>query len=158
LVDGDPARLAQVFQNLLGNAAKYSEPNSRITLRARVSDGDIVVEVADEGIGISPELLPRLFDLFVQGERTLDRSEGGLGIGLTVVHRLGELHGGTISAHSAGLGRGATFVVRLPRANVAVASPVVTAEFRVVPPGGRARVLVVDDNVDAAEMLGEFLG
>jgi PAS domain S-box-containing protein len=156
-IDADPTRLAQVFQNLLINAAKYSEPRSQITVRARGRGDHIVVEIVDQGIGISPDLLPRLFDLFVQGERTLDRSQGGLGIGLTIARSLCELHGGTIAVASAGTGHGSTFTVTLPRA--------VRAELRPPAPAGRLvaasssgrRVLVVDDNVDAARMLHELL-
>jgi hypothetical protein len=114
-VDADPTRLAQVFQNLLTNAAKYSEPGSQIMLRARRDVEQVIVELTDQGIGTSAELMPRLFDLFVQGDRTLDRSQGGLGIGLTIVKSLCELHGGTISAASAGIGHGSTFTVTLPR-------------------------------------------
>ncbi|HEY0481328.1 MAG TPA: ATP-binding protein, partial [Kofleriaceae bacterium] len=115
-VNADPMRLAQVFQNLVTNAAKYSEPRSQITVRARRDGERVVVELADHGIGIAPELLPRLFDLFVQGDRALDRAQGGLGIGLTIARSLCELHGGTISVASAGTGHGSTFTVTLPRA------------------------------------------
>jgi signal transduction histidine kinase/ActR/RegA family two-component response regulator len=157
LVDADPTRLAQVFHNLLLNAAKYSEPRSQITVRAQAGDGRIVVEVVDQGIGISPDLLPRLFDLFVQGERTIDRSLGGLGIGLTIARSLCELHGGTIAAASPGAGHGSTFTVTLPCAARAEPRPPAPAG----PPAAMSRtgrrVLVVDDNVDAAQMLHELL-
>ncbi len=157
LVDADPTRLAQVFHNLLINAAKYSEPRSQITVRAQAGSERIVVEVIDQGIGLSPDLLPRLFDLFVQGERALDRSQGGLGIGLTIARSLCELHGGTIAAASPGAGRGSTFTVTLPRAARAEPRPPAPAgpQAAVSQPG--RRVLVVDDNVDAAHMLHELL-
>jgi PAS domain S-box-containing protein len=156
-VDADPTRLAQVFQNLLTNAAKYSEPHTQITVRARGEDGRVVVEVSDQGIGIAADILPRLFELFVQGERALDRSEGGLGIGLTIAKSLCELHGGTIEAASAGPGRGSTFTVSLPRAAREAGPPRRrTAELAARVPDGM-RVLIVDDNVDAAMMLHDFL-
>jgi signal transduction histidine kinase/ActR/RegA family two-component response regulator len=157
LVDADPTRLAQVFHNLLLNAAKYSEPRSQVTVRAQADRERIVVDVIDQGMGISPDLLPRLFDLFVQGERALDRSQGGLGIGLTIARSLCELHGGTIAAASAGPGQGSTFTVTLPRAARAEPRPPAPA----APPAATSqpgkRVLVVDDNVDAAQMLHELL-
>jgi len=115
-VDADPTRLAQVFQNLLTNAAKYSEPRRPIGLSARGDAERVIVEVRDQGVGIPADVLPRLFELFVQGERSLDRAQGGLGIGLTIARSLCELHGGTIEAASAGAGRGSTFTVTLPRA------------------------------------------
>jgi PAS domain S-box-containing protein len=156
-VDGDPTRLAQVFQNLLTNAAKYSDPRSQIVLRARGTAEQVIVELSDQGIGIAPDLMPRLFELFAQGSRALDRAEGGLGIGLTIAKSLCELHGGTIQAASAGPGQGSTFTVTLPRA--------VHAELPVAARAGAlvstivtgVRVLVVDDNVDAAQLLHEFL-
>jgi PAS domain S-box-containing protein len=112
---GDPDRLAQVFSNLLSNAAKYTPPGGNIALRADAIDGEITVRVRDSGMGIAPELLPRLFELFSQGTRTLDRSQGGLGLGLAIVRHLVELHGGSVTAYSDGPGRGSEFVVRLPR-------------------------------------------
>ena len=156
-VDADPTRLAQVFQNLLINAAKYSDPRSEITLRARGGHDHIVVEVVDQGIGIPPDLLPRLFDLFVQGERTLDRSQGGLGIGLSIARSLCELHGGTIAAASAGPGHGSTFTVTLPRAARTELQPPAPAGPPAAASSAARRVLVVDDNVDAARMLHELL-
>jgi signal transduction histidine kinase/CheY-like chemotaxis protein len=155
--DADPTRLAQVFQNLLTNAAKYSEPGSQIVLRARGDAEQVIVEVTDQGIGISADLMPRLFDLFVQDDRALDRSQGGLGIGLTIVKSLCELHGGTISAVSAGIGHGSTFTVMLPRAARADPPIPVRASEHVARPATGIRVLVVDDNIDAAQMLHEFL-
>jgi PAS domain S-box-containing protein len=157
LVDADPTRLAQVFHNLLTNAAKYSEPGAQILVRARADRERIVVEVIDQGMGISPELMPRLFDLFVQGERALDRSQGGLGIGLTIARSLCELHGGTIEAASAGPGHGSTFTVTLPRAAPAEPRPPAPAEPLAAASSIARRVLVVDDNVDAADMLRQLL-
>ncbi|HXU61745.1 MAG TPA: GAF domain-containing protein, partial [Polyangia bacterium] len=156
-VDADPTRLAQVFHNLLTNAAKYSEPQTTITLGARVDGESIVVQVRDQGLGIAPELLPEVFDVFVQGERAMDRSQGGLGLGLAIARSLCELHRGRIEAASDGPGCGSTFTVTLPRAlqpesaaGVAVGGPPVQA-------AGKVRVMVVDDNVDAAQTLQDLL-
>ena len=113
-LDADPARLEQVLTNLLNNAAKYMEPGGRIWVTAEVQGGDVVLRVRDSGIGIDPEMLPHVFDPFWQVERTLDHSQGGLGIGLALVRKLAEMHGGSASAFSAGLGRGSEFVVHLP--------------------------------------------
>jgi two-component system CheB/CheR fusion protein len=158
-VDGDPLRLAQVIANLLTNAAKYSPPESPIDLTVREEGGQTVIRVRDRGIGIAPELLPEVFDLFVQADASLARSEGGLGVGLTLVKRLAEMHGGSVSAASAGLGHGSEFTIRLPRVShdevcaggtAGEASPRVTDALR-------KRVLVVDDNVDAAESVAMIL-
>src|SRR5262249_52507248 len=119
-LDGDLVRLAQVFANLLHNAAKYTEQGGHIELTAErtTAEGmpprDVVVRVRDNGVGIVPETLPHIFDLFVQADRSPARSQGGLGIGLTLVRRLVEMHGGTVAASSAGLGQGSEFTVRLP--------------------------------------------
>jgi signal transduction histidine kinase len=161
LVDADAVRLAQVFQNLLVNAVKFSEPRTVIDLDAFARGDEVVVQVRDCGIGMSADFLPRVFDLFVQGERSLDRSEGGLGIGLAIARSLCELHGGRITASSAGAGKGSTFEVALPRAAAsqtaaALESPVSLARA-LEQTGRRMRVLVVDDNVDAALMLNDFL-
>ncbi len=157
-VIADQARLTQAIANLVTNAAKYTAPGGAITVTATADDSDVTMRVQDSGIGIAPELLPRIFDLFVQGASALDRAQGGLGIGLSVAKSVVTLHGGTLSAHSAGLGQGSEFVVRLPRARADVAAPVAAS------PGGarspadrRCRVLAVDDNHDAAEMLGHAL-
>jgi signal transduction histidine kinase len=115
-VHADPGRLEQVLKNLLNNAAKYMEPGGRIWLSAEVRSGDVVLRVRDTGIGIDREMLPHVFDFFWQVERTLDHSQGGLGIGLALVRKLVEMHGGSVSASSPGLGRGCEFVVRLPLA------------------------------------------
>jgi signal transduction histidine kinase len=157
-LDADDARLAQVVANLLTNAAKYTEPGGEISIAATVEDGEVVIRVRDNGRGIAGEMLSRIFELFVQGQRSPDRAEGGLGLGLALVRSLVELHGGSVSAHSDGPGCGSEFVVRLPEAPVESAAPDVAAV--VSPAGGfspQKRVLLVDDNGDAAELLGEVL-
>ena len=113
-VFADPTRAEQIVMNLLTNAAKYTKNGGRVTVRATTDANEAVIEVIDTGVGLPPELLNRVFDLFAQADRTLDRSEGGLGIGLTVAQKLAEMHGGIISADSEGLGKGSTFTVRLP--------------------------------------------
>jgi len=154
-VTGDGVRLAQVFANLLTNAAKYSLPGARITVVASCDGTTVKISVRDTGIGIPAALLPKVFDLFVQGERGLDRSQGGLGIGLALVRSLVESHHGTVSVHSDGPGKGSEFVVRLPSAPQL--SPRLPAVISFAKKLAYARVLVVDDNVDAAELLGEIL-
>jgi CheY-like chemotaxis protein len=158
LMEADPTRLAQVFLNLLNNAARYTPSGGRIRLTAERHGGEAVVSVRDTGIGIAAAMLPRVFELFTQVDRSLERSQGGLGVGLTLVKRLAEMHGGSVEANSEGLGRGSEFVVRLP---VAVIPP--TPAPRPPDGGGQAlcaarlRILVVDDNQDAAESLGQLL-
>jgi PAS domain S-box-containing protein len=148
-VSGDFVRLVQCIVNLLTNAAKYSDAGGRIRIETR-SEADMAhIIVADSGVGMSAELLPRVFDLFVQSERTLDRSLGGLGIGLSVVKRLVEMHGGHVSATSAGVGQGSTFEISLPL----VAAPTHAARPVEQPQVAPKRVFIVDDNVDAADML-----
>jgi signal transduction histidine kinase/CheY-like chemotaxis protein len=157
-VDGDRIRIAQVLSNLLSNAAKYTEPGGRITLGAYEEHGELVIECRDNGIGIAVELLPHVFDLFVQGQRGLDRRQGGLGLGLAVARMLVERHGGTIEAASVGRGEGSAFVIRLPSA-MPVASTSSVDDRGVVrtshAPVGC--VMVVDDNLDALEMVIEAL-
>lgn len=117
LIVGDATRLIQVVANLLNNAAKYTEEGGAISIRTEVKGDRALIRIKDTGLGIAPELLPHVFELFIQGERSLDRSQGGLGIGLTLVRRLVELHGGRIEAFSAGSGKGSEFVVELPLAS-----------------------------------------
>ena len=157
-VEGDLVRLSQVIANLLTNAAKYTDRAGSIAISAETEGQSAVVRVRDSGIGISPELLPRIFDLFVQGDRTLERAQGGLGIGLTLVRRLVELHQGTVAASSAGAGRGSEFVVTLPIAPAAAGAGA-TAFSPEQADGSTAgsRVLVVDDNVDACESVAMIL-
>jgi len=158
LVDGDPNRLAQIVSNLLANAAKYTEPGGRISVAAHREGSDVVLQVRDTGIGIAPEMLPRIFELFAQEEQSLDRSQGGLGLGLAIVRNLVSMHGGTVAAHSAGRGRGSEFIVRLPlvvAAADAAGSAIEVVDEQAKP--GAIRVLVVDDNADAADMLVEIL-
>jgi PAS domain S-box-containing protein len=158
-LDADLTRLAQVFANLLNNSAKYMEPGGTITVEATASATEVVVSVSDTGIGIAPEMLPNIFDLFVQADRSLERAQGGLGIGLTLVRRLVELHNGSVSARSDGPGKGSQFIVRLPRAAAnADKAPVtpahVTTSAGTLP---ARRILVVDDNKDAVESLALLL-
>jgi PAS domain S-box-containing protein len=154
----DPMRLTQVLSNLLTNAAKYTEPGGVITLSAWREGHEIVVATRDNGIGIDPSLLPHVFDLFVQGPRASDRAQGGLGLGLTLVRTLVELHGGTVAAKSDGIGRGSEFVVRLPACAPGEAGDATPAARPSQQSSGtQRRVLVVDDNVDASDLLGEML-
>ena len=158
-ISGDQTRLVQVVQNLLNNAAKYTSPGGHITLRVQREDGMALIEVRDDGIGIAPELLPRIFDLFMQGDGGLARTEGGLGVGLTLARRIAELHGGSIQAASAGIGHGATFTVRLPVLDEAPPGPEPPPQAVPGPETAGARsVLVVDDNKDAADSVAALLG
>jgi two-component system CheB/CheR fusion protein len=159
-IEADLVRLAQIIANLLTNAAKYTDKAGRIGL-SLARDGEwVVLRVRDSGIGIAPDILPRIFELFVQGDRSLARSQGGLGIGLTLVKRLVEMHGGSVSASSHGLGEGSEFVVRLPVARSSLApgdrQAFGTAQGN-VNRAARRRVLVVDDNIDAAESIAMIL-
>ncbi|HEX3481936.1 MAG TPA: ATP-binding protein [Kofleriaceae bacterium] len=160
-VDGDPDRLAQVVSNLLTNAAKYTERGGRITVSAERHGDGIAVRVQDTGIGIASEMLPRVFDMFVQEPQALDRSRGGLGLGLTIVRSLVAMHGGTVDVHSEGRNRGSEFVVTLP---AAVVRPPAASDGTAEPNGARRgdaagghRILVVDDNEDAADLLASAL-
>ncbi|HEY0482369.1 MAG TPA: ATP-binding protein [Kofleriaceae bacterium] len=155
LADADRERLSQVLANVVTNAAQYTPRSGRIRISAALDGEHVKMVVRDNGIGIPPSLLPHLFDMFVQGERGADRREGGLGVGLTIVRTLVELHGGTVHAESDGPGKGATFVVRWPCANSETATAKMSALPR--PETRRLRVLVADDNPDAADLLGELI-
>jgi PAS domain S-box-containing protein len=159
-LEADATRIEQVLANLLNNAAKFTDPGGEIALAAETEGGQVVLRVRDNGPGIAPDLLPHVFDLFVQEDRSLVRSHGGLGIGLTLVRSLVERHGGTVEAHSDGPGQGAELVIRLPGLSATAAAeldgPEAQAEEKPEKPGP-ARVLLVEDNVDAAEALAELL-
>jgi PAS domain S-box-containing protein len=157
-LDADPVRLAQVLANLLTNAAKYTDPGGRIELHAGVAGDEVQVAVRDDGIGLAPEQLGRVFEMFSQVTTALDRSEGGLGIGLALVRGLVELHGGRVEARSDGPGRGSEFVVVLPRPAVLADAPGAAASSGPKPARRGRRVLVADDNRDAAESLRLLLG
>ncbi|WP_254511497.1 PAS domain-containing hybrid sensor histidine kinase/response regulator [Anatilimnocola floriformis] len=154
IVDGDLTRLAQVFLNLLNNAAKYSERGGRITLTAELRGTNVVVSVRDTGIGIAPEQLPRIFEMFSQVDQSLEKSQGGLGIGLTLVRRLVEMHGGSVEARSEGPGRGSEFIVQLP---VVVADSAVPTKKNESTSKSSLRILIVDDNRDSAMSLAKML-
>ncbi len=157
VVWADPMRLAQVVSNLLNNAARYTDPGGKIDVSAGLAQGEVELCVRDTGIGIAPEMLPKVFDVFVQGGRALDRAQGGLGLGLAIVRSLVALHGGSVSVESEGVGRGSRFRVRLPvaaGASQAPASPAGAARAEAQHP---SRILLVDDNADAADLLGEML-
>ena len=159
LLDADPVRLAQVVGNLLTNSAKYTEPNGHIWLSAQREGVEAVLRVRDDGIGIAPDVLPHVFELFLQVDHAATRSQGGLGIGLTLVKNLVEMHGGTVEARSAGLGEGCEFVVRLPLVSHERREPARIMEdvpLQDAPSSGH-RLLVVDDNVDAAVSLSMLL-
>ncbi len=156
-IDGDSTRLEQVVVNLLNNAAKYTADGGQIWLSLRQEGHQAVLEVRDSGVGIAPELLPRIFDLFTQAERSLDRSQGGLGIGLCLVQRLVEMHGGQVAVSSV-LGQGSEFVVRLPVLRTAEPPSLPTPTQTAPPSGSSLRILVVDDNIDSAISMAMLLG
>ncbi|HEY0490419.1 MAG TPA: ATP-binding protein [Telluria sp.] len=157
-VSGDYKRLVQVVANLLHNAAKYTPEHGRIEVTLEASDDHVLLNVSDNGVGIAPDLLPNVFELFSQAERSSDRAQGGLGLGLALVKSLVELHGGSVSASSAGVQTGSTFSLRLPRMQAREADAAAAWPERVSNVAGASlRVLVVDDNVDGAQMLAMFL-
>jgi CheY-like chemotaxis protein/anti-sigma regulatory factor (Ser/Thr protein kinase) len=157
-VEGDSVRLAQVLSNLINNASKFSPAGSRILLRCDWRDGQVRISIQDEGSGIDPAFLPHIFDLFAQADQSLDRSQGGLGIGLTLVKHLVELHGGSVEARSAGLGQGTEVTITLP---ARLGDPETTPSQAAAPkaPSGAApsRILVVDDLMASAETLMTLL-
>ena len=156
-LDIDVVRVAQAISNLLLNAAKFTDIGGKILVNAEADDDEVVLHVKDTGIGIAPEFLPHVFELFTQGDRSLDRSQGGLGIGLTLVRKLIQLHGGTVQACSEGIGRGSEFIVRLP---IIAAKPRIGPrrhEEAAAAPKPARKVLVVDDNVDTAESTAMLL-
>jgi signal transduction histidine kinase/CheY-like chemotaxis protein len=151
---GDAARLVQAFSNVLTNAAKYTDSHGHIAVRVVEREEDrVTIEISDNGAGISPDVLPRIFDLFMQADRTLDRAQGGLGVGLSVVKKLVEMHGGQILARSAGLGRGSTFSITLPRRPPPAQMP----SDNLMSASPARRILIIDDNVDAATVLAQIL-
>ena len=152
-VNADRVRLAQAIANVIINAAKYTQPGGDIRIRTFIDDGHAAVEISDTGVGIAPEFLSKVFDLFAQSDRTLDRSQGGLGIGLAVSKKLIEMHGGTVMASSAGADQGATFTIRLPLEDPAPDTSA-TPQSSSAPP---RRVLIVDDNEDSADSLAILL-
>jgi PAS domain S-box-containing protein len=155
-VEGDLTRLAQVLSNLLNNAAKYTDECGKISLTVLRENDRIALRVRDTGVGIAPDVLPHIFDLFIQADRSLDRSEGGLGLGLTLVRHLVEMHSGTVEAHSDGPGRGSEFVVHLPLLSAAERPSEDSPAIGAATPAA-LRVLVVEDNIDSAEMLAIML-
>jgi len=154
-VDGDPTRLEQIATNLIDNALKYTPAGGSIDIRIAAEDDEVLLTVSDTGVGIAPDLLPHVFDVFVQGTISLDRAQGGLGIGLSLVRRLVELHGGSVSATSAGGGAGSAFIIRLPRAEPVQAS----APAAAAPEADSAKpaVLLIEDNEDGREMMATML-
>ncbi|MES2521098.1 MAG: response regulator [Gemmatimonadota bacterium] len=157
MLRGDPTRLTQVIANLLNNAAKYQSDRGRIEVRMWRDGDEVVVEVCDDGIGIAPDMLTRIFDLFTQGDRAPERAQGGLGIGLSLVKQMVELHGGTVTANSAGPGRGSQFIVRLPCLPDSTMSETTGAPAATHAADTPRRILVVDDSVDAAESMAMLL-
>jgi two-component system CheB/CheR fusion protein len=156
-LEADPARLTQVLANLLNNAAKYTEPGGHVQLSAEREGAEVILRARDTGIGILPEMLTRIFEPFVQGDRSIDRAQGGLGIGLTLAKTLVEMHGGKVEAHSPGVGKGSEFVVRLPA--VAEVKPLgpEALEKRQVAKTSPLRLLVVDDNPDTVHSLAMLM-
>ena len=156
MFEADPVRLEQIVSNLLNNAAKYTNPGGRIRLSARRDSDHVLISVRDSGIGISPDMLPRIFEMFTQLEHSASRTHGGLGIGLTLVRSLVEMHGGKVEARSKGPGKGSEFIVRLPL-NDNLRTEMTGDNTQHLGQLSSKRVLVVDDNRDAANSLGKLL-
>jgi CheY-like chemotaxis protein/anti-sigma regulatory factor (Ser/Thr protein kinase) len=154
-VDGDATRLEQIASNLIDNAIKYTPAGGSIDISIATDGGDVVLTVSDSGVGIGPDLLPHVFDVFVQGAISLDRAQGGLGIGLSLVRRLVELHGGSVSAASDGTSHGSTFVIRLPRIE-AVSQPAPASRHQ-SEDSVKPTVLLIEDNQDGREMMATML-
>jgi PAS domain S-box-containing protein len=157
LLDGDPTRLEQIFVNLLSNAAKYTPPGGKIWISAKAEGKDLAVSIRDSGIGIAPEMLPNVFNMFIQADKSLERSFGGLGIGLTIVRHLVEMHGGSIEARSEGLGKGSDFIVRLPAAAPAPSGTLSGGMHGIDLSSAAKSVLLVEDNEDSRETLSAVL-
>jgi CheY-like chemotaxis protein len=156
-LNADPTRLAQIISNLLNNAAKYTEKGGHIWLSAQRQNGSVAISIRDTGIGLAKEHLSQIFEMFSQVTPALERSQGGLGIGLALVRGLAELHHGTIEAHSNGPGLGSEFIVRLPVLDVGTPGPAAASEAK-AGLGSKCRILVVDDNIDSAQSLALLLG
>jgi CheY-like chemotaxis protein len=156
-VEGDITRLTQVVTNLLDNAAKYTDPGGKVWLGGEREGDTAVIRVKDSGIGMPSRMLPRIFDMFTQPGLSLERSQGGLGVGLALVERIVKLHGGTVTAHSAGEGQGSQFIIRLPVAPAQKGAATDRREAPVRAAASRCRVLVVDDNIDAVDSLAMLL-
>ncbi|TFW15461.1 response regulator [Massilia arenosa] len=154
-VHADPTRIEQITSNLIDNALKYTPAGGRIDIVTRVEGEEVLITVRDSGMGIGPDLLPQVFDVFVQGSITIDRAQGGLGIGLALVRRLVELHGGSVTAHSDGPGTGSTFMIRLPRSEAVVQE--VSAPHLDDEAGGMRSVLLIEDNDDGRDMMASML-
>lgn len=157
-IRGDHKRLVQLLTNLLGNAAKYTQNGGHIALHMEVTDSEVCLRLSDNGIGMSPAMLTHAFDLFAQAERTADRSQGGLGIGLSLVKSLTERHGGTVTAASSGIGKGTTFTVRLPRTASPADEPIAPGNASPADAGDTAlKIMIVDDNIDVARIMAMYL-
>ncbi|HYC43846.1 MAG TPA: ATP-binding protein [Burkholderiales bacterium] len=156
-IEADATRLSQAISNLLNNGAKFTPRGGHITLRVERDGDDAILRVRDTGIGIAPEALPRIFEMFAQADQSLERTRSGLGVGLTLVRRLVEMHGGSVQAHSEGRDRGAEFVIRLPALRNTARAPTVSDLPHAGMPSAALRILVVDDNIDSAATMAELL-
>ena len=157
VVAADPKRLAQVFSNLLNNAAKFTQPGGEISVSATRDGDEVAVTVRDNGVGISPEVLPSVFEMFVQERQSIERAHGGLGLGLNIVRGLVSMHGGSVAVHSEGRGKGSSFTVLLPASANAPAAPAAPEAAPLAGPTGKRRILLVDDNEDAVMLMSDLL-